>query len=154
MFPQTVTVVPLFILFTQVGLIDTHIGMGLVHSMLELPLAVWMMLGFFRDIPRDLEEAAMVDGDHWLGAFRKVIIPLVRPGLAATSILVLIASWNEFLFALILTRTEAQTLPIAVANQITQFDILYGRMMAASAISILPVLIFTLLVQRNLIPGG
>ena len=95
----------------------------------------------------------MVDGDHWLGAFRKVIVPLVRPGLAATSILVLIASWNEFLFSLILTRTEAQTLPIAVANQVTQFDILYGRMMAASAISIIPVLIFTLLVQRNLIRG-
>lgn len=153
MFPQTVTVVPLFIFFSQLGLLDTHIGLGLVHSMLDLPLAVWMMLGFFKDIPRDMEESALVDGDHWLGAFRKVVLPMVRPGMAATSVLVLIASWNEFLFALILTQADAQTLPIAVARQITQFDILYGRMMAASTIAMVPVLIFALLVQRHLIRG-
>jgi len=156
MFPPSVTVIPIYILFNQqilgFKLYDTQFGLGLVHAFVDVPLVVWIMLGFFREIPRDIEEAALVDGDSWLGAFRRQILPLAAPGLAATAILVAISSWNEFLFALILTQ-RSQTLPIAVAGQITQFDILYGNLMAGGVFAAIPVVIFALLVQRYIIRG-
>jgi multiple sugar transport system permease protein len=156
MFPPSVTVIPIYILFNQqilgFRLYDTQVGLGLVHAFVDVPLVVWIMLGFFREIPRDIEEAALVDGDSWLGAFRRHILPLAAPGLAATAILVAISSWNEFLFALILTQ-RSQTLPIAVAGQITQFDILYGNLMAGGVFAAIPVVVFALLVQRYIIRG-
>ena len=156
MFPPSVTVTPIYILFNQeilgLKLYDTQFGLGLVHAFVDVPLVVWIMLGFFREIPRDIEEAALVDGDSWLGAFRRQILPLAAPGLAATAILVAISSWNEFLFALILTQ-RSQTLPIAVAGQITQFDILYGNLMAGGVFAAIPVVVFALLVQRYIIRG-
>jgi multiple sugar transport system permease protein len=149
-------VIPLYVLFNReilgFRLYDTQVGLGLAHAFLELPLVIWIMLGFFREIPRDIEEAALVDGDNWLGAFHRQILPLAAPGLAATAILVAISSWNEFLFALVLTQ-RSQTLPIAVAGQITQFDILYGNLMAAGVFAAVPVVIFALLVQRHIIRG-
>jgi multiple sugar transport system permease protein len=156
MFPPSITVIPIYVLFNRelfgFKLYDTQLGLGLVHAFLELPLVIWIMLGFFRDIPRDIEEAALVDGDTWLGAFRRHILPLTAPGIAATAILVAISSWNEFLFALVLTQ-RAQTLPIAVAGQITQFDILYGNLMAGGVFAAAPVVIFALIVQRQIIKG-
>jgi len=156
MFPPSITVIPIYVLFNReifgFKLYDTQLGLGLTHAFLELPLVIWIMLGFFRDIPRDIEEAALVDGDTWLGAFRRHIIPLTAPGIAATAILVAISSWNEFLFALVLTQ-RSQTLPIAVAGQITQFDILYGNLMAAGVFAAAPVVIFALIVQRHIIRG-
>jgi multiple sugar transport system permease protein len=156
MFPPSVTVIPLYVLFNQellgVKLYDTPLGLGLAHAFIELPLVIWIMLSFFREIPRDIEEAALVDGANWLGAFWWQILPLAAPGLAATAILVAISSWNEFLFALVLTQ-RSQTLPIAVAGQITQFDILYGNLMAGGMLAAAPVLIFALLVQRYIIRG-
>ena len=156
MFPPSVTVIPIYVLFNReilgFKLYDTTIGLGLTHAFLEVPLVIWIMLGFFREIPRDIEEAALVDGDNWLGAFWRQIMPLAAPGLAATAILVAISSWNEFLFALVLTQ-RSQTLPIAVAGQITQFDILYGNLMAGGVFAAVPVVIFALLVQRYIIRG-
>ncbi len=153
MFPPVVTVIPLFVYYRDLGLLDSQLGLGLVHSFSEIPLVVWMMIGFFRDIPRDMEEAALVDGDHRLAVLRKIAIPLAAPGLAATFILVFISSWNEFLLALILTETRAQTLPIAVAAQITQFDVKYGNLMAAGVLATLPVLVLAMLAQRHLTRG-
>ena len=160
MFPPIVTVIPLFVWYNHYSLpfvhhklIDTWYGLGFVHAFSELPLVVWLMIGFFRDIPRDMEEAALVDGDSRLAVLFKVAIPLARPGLAATFILVFISSWNEFLYALILTRSEAQTLPIAVAGQITEFSIKYGNLMAAAVLTTVPVLVLALLAQRHLTRG-
>jgi len=157
MFPPIVTVIPIFVLYNRQffghRLLDTQIGLGLVDAFTELPFVMWMMIGFFRDIPRDMEDAGLVDGDSRFGVLRKIAIPLAAPGLAATFILVFIASWNEFLLALILTQTKAQTLPIAVAGQITQYDIKYGNMMAAGVITTLPVLVLALLAQRYLTRG-
>jgi multiple sugar transport system permease protein len=157
MFPPIVTVIPIFVIYNQTifgfRLLDTQIGLGLIDAFMELPFVIWMMIGFFRDIPRDMEEAGLVDGDSRFGVLRKIAIPLAAPGLAATFILVFIASWNEFLLALILTQTKAQTLPIAVAGQITQYDIKYGNMMAAGVITTVPVLILALLAQRHLTRG-
>jgi multiple sugar transport system permease protein len=157
MFPPIVTVIPIFVIYNRqifgMRLLDTQIGLALVDAFMELPFVIWMMIGFFRDIPRDMEEAGLVDGDSRFGVLRKIAIPLAAPGLAATFILVFIASWNEFLLALILTQTKAQTLPIAVAAQITQYDIKYGNMMAAGVITTVPVLILALLAQRHLTRG-
>ena len=156
MFPPSVTVIPIYVLFNRevfgFRLYDTALGLGLAHAFLELPLVIWIMYGFFREIPREIEEAALVDGDNWLGAFRRHVLRLAAPGLAATAILVAISSWNEFLFALVLTQ-RAQTLPIAVAGQITQFDILYGNLMAGGVFAAVPVVIFALIVQRYIIRG-
>ncbi len=161
MFPPIVTIIPIFVFYNKhfhvlgfdIHLLDTFIGLGLLHAFSELPLVIWMMIGFFRDIPRDMEEAALVDGDTRFAVMRKVAIPLARPGLAATFILVFISSWNEFLYALILTQSRAQTLPVAVAGQITQFDIKYGNLMAAGVLTTLPVLALALLAQRHLTRG-
>jgi multiple sugar transport system permease protein len=153
MFPPILSLIPLFIIYNRTGLLDTRVGLGLIHAWTELPLVIWMMIGFFRDIPRDMEEAALVDGDNRLGVLRKIAIPLAAPGLAATFILVFISSWNEFLFALVLTQSDAQTLPIAVAGQITQFEIRYGNLMAAGVLTTVPVLILALLTQRHLTRG-
>jgi multiple sugar transport system permease protein len=157
MFPPIVTVIPLFAFYNReilgYKLFDTQLGLGLIHGFMELPLVLWMMIGFFRDIPRDMEEAALVDGDSRLAVLRKVAIPLAAPGLAATFILVFISSWNEFLLALILTGSRSQPLPIAVASQIAQFDVRWGNMMAAGVITTVPVLVLALLTQRYLTRG-
>jgi multiple sugar transport system permease protein len=157
MFPPIVTVIPLFAFYNREffghKLFDTQLGLGLIHGFMELPLVLWMMISFFRDIPRDMEEAALVDGDSRLAVLRKIAIPLAAPGLAATFILVFIASWNEFLLALILTGSKAQTLPIAIAGQIGQYDVKWGNMMAAGVITTVPVLILALLTQRYLTRG-
>jgi multiple sugar transport system permease protein len=157
MFPPIVTVIPLFAFYNReilgFKLFDTQLGLGLIHGFIELPLVLWMMIGFFRDIPRDMEEAALVDGDSRFAVLRKIALPLAAPGLAATFILVFISSWNEYLLALILTGSKAQTLPIAVASQITQFDVLWGNMMAAGVITTIPVLVLALLTQRYLTRG-
>jgi multiple sugar transport system permease protein len=157
MFPPIVTVIPLFAFYNReifgYKLFDTRLGLGLIHGFMELPLVLWLMIGFFRDIPRDMEEAALVDGDSRLAVLRKIAIPLAAPGLAATFILVFISSWNEFLLALILTGSHAQTLPIAVASQIAQYDVKWGNMMAAGVITTVPVLVLALLTQRYLTRG-
>jgi multiple sugar transport system permease protein len=168
MFPPIVTVIPIFLFYHNTSipgfalgplhfggysLEDSRLGLGLVHAFTELPLVIWLMIGFFRDLPRDMEEAALIDGDSRLGVMRKIAIPLARPGLAATFILVFISSWNEFLLALILTQSHAKTLPLAVASQITQYDVKYGNLMAAGVLTTVPVLVLALLAQRHLTRG-
>ena len=107
------------------------------------------MRGFFAEVPRDLEEAAMVDGDSRLGALWRVVLPLVTPGLAATAVFCLIVSWNEFLFALVLTQTDdAMTLPVGIAGRVTQYGIKWGAMSAAAVVAMVPILAFALSVQK------
>jgi multiple sugar transport system permease protein len=145
-------VIPLPFLPDQLA--DTKMGLAFLHAFGELPLVIWMMIGFFRDVPRDMEEAALVDGDHRLAVLWKIAVPLAMPGIAATAILVFIASWNEFLYALIMMQSnDAITLPKAIAGQISQFNILYGNIMAAAVVTTIPVLILALLAQRHLTRG-
>ena len=154
MFPPIVTVVPLFLLMSDLQLLDTVAALVIVYTGFNLPFVVWMMRGFFREIPRELEEAARVDGDSRLGALRRVILPLVTPGLAATAVFCLIISWNEFLFALTLTQTDnAMTLPVAIAGRVTQYEIEWGVMSAAGVVAMVPILVFALAVQRYLVRG-
>jgi multiple sugar transport system permease protein len=154
MFPPIVTVVPLFLLMRDLRLLNTLVALVIVHTAFNLPFVVWMMRGFFREVPRDLEEAARIDGDSRLGALRRVVLPLVAPGLAATAIFCLIVSWNEFLFALTLAQTDvAMTLPVGIAGRVTQYEIKWGVMSAAGVVAMLPILVFALAVQRYLVRG-
>jgi multiple sugar transport system permease protein len=154
MFPPIVTAVPLFLLMSDLRLLDTTLSLIIVYTAFNLPFVVWMMRGFFKEIPRDLEEAARVDGDSRLGALWRVILPLAAPGLAATAVFCLIISWNEFLFALTLTQTDnAMTLPVGIAGRVTQYEIEWGVMSAAGVVAMIPILIFALAVQRYLVRG-
>lgn len=154
MFPAIVTAVPLFLIMRDLRLVNTRASLIIVYTAFNLPFVVWMMRGFFAEVPPDLEEAAMVDGDSRMGAFRRVVLPLVTPGLAATAIFCLIVSWNEFLFALILTQTdEAMTLPVGIAGRVTQYGIKWGAMSAAAVVAMIPILAFALSVQKYLVRG-
>ncbi|HKP37283.1 MAG TPA: carbohydrate ABC transporter permease [Pyrinomonadaceae bacterium] len=154
MFPAIVTAVPLFLIMRNVGLVNTRLSLVIVYTAFNLPFVVWMMRGFFAEVPRDLEEAAMVDGDSRLGAFWRVVLPMVMPGLAATAVFCLIVSWNEFLFALVLTQTDqAMTLPVGIAGRVTQYGIKWGAMSAAAVVAMVPILAFALSVQKYLVRG-
>jgi multiple sugar transport system permease protein len=154
MFPPIVTAVPLFLMMRDLRLLNTLTSLVIVYTALNLPFVVWMMRGFFRELPRELEEAAMVDGDSRLGALVRVILPLVTPGLAATAVFCLIVSWNEFLLALVLTQTDASmTLPVGIAGRVTQYEIKWGVMSAAGVVAMIPILAFAMAVQRYLVRG-
>jgi len=154
MFPPIVTAVPLFLMMRDLRLLNTLTSLVIVYTALNLPFVVWMMRGFFRELPRELEEAAMVDGDSRLGALVRVILPLVTPGLAATAVFCLIVSWNEFLLALVLTQTDASmTLPVGIAGRVTQYEIKWGVMSAAGVVAMIPILVFAMAVQRYLVRG-
>ncbi|HKR12853.1 MAG TPA: carbohydrate ABC transporter permease [Pyrinomonadaceae bacterium] len=154
MFPAIVTAVPLFLMMRDLRLLNTKAALIIVYTAFNLPFVVWMMRGFFDEVPRDLEEAALVDGDSRLGALVRVVLPLVSPGLAATAVFCLIVSWNEFLLALVLTQTDASmTLPVAIAGRVTQFEIKWGVMSAAGAVAIVPILVFAMAMQKYLVRG-
>jgi len=154
MFPAIVTAVPLFLMMRDLRLLNTRASLIVVYTAFNLPFVVWMMRGFFADLPRDLEEAALVDGDSRLGALVRVVLPLVAPGLAATAVFCLIISWNEFLFALVLTQTDAaMTLPVGIAGRVTQYEIKWGVMSAAAAVALVPILVFALALQKYLVRG-
>ena len=154
MMPAIVTAVPLFLIMRDLRLVNTRLSLVIVYTAFNLPFVVWMMRGFFAEVPRDLEEAAMVDGDSRLGAFCRIVLPLVTPGLAATAVFCLIVSWNEFLFALVLTQTDdAMTLPVGIAGRVTQYGIKWGAMSAAGVVAMVPILAFALAVQRYLVRG-
>jgi len=153
MAPPIAFTIPFFLAYTWLGLIDTVPGLALIYVTFNLSLVVWTMKGFFDAVPRSLEEAAWIDGAGLWSAFARVVLPLAGPGLAATAILCFILSWNDFFFALILTRTEAMTAPVAIVNfmQYTGFE--WGKIAAGGVSVMLPVLVFTLLVRRYLVSG-
>ena len=154
MFPAIVTAVPLFLMMRDLRLLNTRASLIIVYTAFNLPFVVWMMRGFFADLPRDLEEAALVDGDSRLGALVRVVLPLVAPGLAATAVFCLIISWNEFLFALVMTQTDAaMTLPVGIAGRVTQYEIKWGVMSAAASVALAPILVFALALQKYLVRG-
>jgi multiple sugar transport system permease protein len=154
MIPPIVTIVPLFIFFHFVGLVNTKTSLIIAYTTFNLPFVVWMMKGYFREIPRELEESAMVDGDTGFGAFWRIVLPLARPGLAATAIFCMILSWNELLFAVILTETaSSNTLPMGIAARITQFRIQWGEISAISIVALMPALIVAFILQKHLVRG-
>jgi ABC-type glycerol-3-phosphate transport system permease component len=154
MFPQIAIVSPLFLLLRSVRLINTYPGLVLPYLTFAMPLAVWLLVGYFRQLPAELEEAAMVDGASRLRAFREVIVPLALPGLAATAILTFVYSWNEFLFALSFTLgPERQTVPVAIALFRGQYQVPWGQVLAAAIVATAPVAVLVLAFQRRIVQG-
>ncbi|SES35031.1 multiple sugar transport system permease protein [Streptomyces sp. yr375] len=156
MFPVVSIVVPLLKLFTDIGWINTYQAMIVPSMSFVLPLAVWNLTTFFKQMPDELEEAAMIDGCTRGQAFRKVIIPLAAPGIFTTAIIAFIAAWNEFLIALSMTnRPSIQTAPVAISKftGATQFDIPFGSQMAAGVLVTVPLVIMVLVFQRRIVAG-
>jgi multiple sugar transport system permease protein len=153
MAPPVAMLIPFFILYRTLELQDTHLGLIIAHVAQNLAIIIWVMKGFFGDLPRELEEAGLVDGGgHWQ-AFRTIMLPLALPGIAATGILSFLFSWNEFLFALVLTDTRARTAPVGLQAFIGYQEVLWGQLSASATVMLLPVLIVLLLFQRQIIRG-
>ena len=151
--PPVAIILPIFLLFRGWGLYDTHVGLILIYTFMTLPLTVWMMYAYFRQLPRSLEEAALVDGASTRTVFLEIVLPMVTPGIAATAILCFLYAWNDFFFALILTRTNARTAPVAVVNFMNYEGWEWGRIAAGGTMIMLPVLVFSFLVRRYLVHG-
>jgi multiple sugar transport system permease protein len=155
-FPQIAIAAPLFKLWTDIGLYNTRIGLIIPYLTFALPLAIYILTSFFKEIPKDLEEAALVDGATHFQAFRKVVVPLAAPGLATAGILTFIAAWNEFLLATTLTSSpSARTVPAAIAffTGSTEFEVPLGTMSAASVVISIPLIILVLLFQKRIVAG-
>jgi multiple sugar transport system permease protein len=153
MLPPIAIVVPLYVLFSSLDWIDTRQALIVSYLTFTIPLSTWMMVGFFDDVPVELEEAAMIDGCSRFGALLRVSLPLAIPGMAATAILAFLYCWNEFLYAVILTGRNARTLPVTITSFMTNKSVLWGRIAASGSLVLIPVLIFALLAQRYLIRG-
>jgi multiple sugar transport system permease protein len=153
MVPSVSLGVPLFILMKNLGLLDTQVGLILAHTTLSVPLAVWLMAAFFESVPRDLEEAARMDGCTRFQAFRYAILPVVSGGIAITALFSFIASWNEFLYALLLTAERSVTAPIVIAQFKSAYGFDWGPMTALAALYSLPVILVTLILQKQIIGG-
>jgi multiple sugar transport system permease protein len=153
MFPPVAAALPLFLIFKQIKLLDTHLALIIANTVFTLPFVIWLLKGFFDDLPVELEEAALIDGcSHW-GAFTRVALPLVAPGLVATALFSFIFAWNEFMFALLLTRRTVRTLTIIVPSLVGGHEILWGEIAAIGTIAIIPGIVLALLLQRYLIRG-
>jgi trehalose/maltose transport system permease protein len=155
-FPQIAIAAPLFKLWSDIGIFNTWIGLIIPYLTFALPLTVYILVSFFREIPKDLEEAALVDGATHFEAFRKVVVPLAAPGLATAGILTFIGAWNEFLLAVTLTSSsKARTVPAAIAffTGATEHEVPYGSISAASVVISVPLIIMVLLFQKRIVAG-
>jgi multiple sugar transport system permease protein len=154
MFPAVLLLLPIFIALRVLGLYDTHAGLALAYTAFLLPVCIWMLKGFFDSIPPELEDAARIDGCTRAGAILRVVLPLARPGVAATAVLVAISAWNEFLFALMLTTSQGvRTWPVGLQLMVGEYQLPWGLLTAGGIISIAPILVFFALVQRHLVRG-
>lgn len=154
MFPQIAVVSPLYLGLRALGLIDTYLGLVLPYLIFALPLTVWLLTAFFRQLPGELEEAALIDGAGRLRAFREIILPLSAPGLATTAVLILIYCWNEFLFALSFTLgPERQTVPVAIALFRGQYQVPWGEILAGAVVATAPVVLLIFVFQRRVVRG-
>ena len=153
MTPPIVMVLPFFMIARYTNLSNTVIPIVIALSFFSVPFAVWMMRGFFQEISVSIEEAALIDGCTRFQALRKIILPLVLPGISATSILCALISWNEFLFSLVLTGKDTRTLPVLVNMFVSERNIEWGVMSAAAIVIVLPMVIFGMIVQNDLVRG-
>ncbi|MGG1676134.1 carbohydrate ABC transporter permease [Neobacillus sp. NRS-1170] len=154
MFPQIATITPIFIFLKNLGLTNSYLGLIIPYTTFTLPLSIWILVTFFRKIPMDLEEAAKIDGASLMQTYWKVIMPLAVPGIFTTAILVFIACWNEFFFALTLNTDEKyKTVPVGIAMFQGQFTIPWGEIAAATVVVSVPLVIMVLIFQRRIVSG-
>ena len=154
MLPPIAVLVPMYVLFSKLGLATTRFSVVLAYTTFSLPLVVWIMRGYFEDLPVELEESALIDGASRFGTFVHIILPLARPGLVAVSILCLQLAWNDFLFAAVLTNNATQTLPVMMAAfNAGDSGMDWGGLTASGMLVILPVIVFSFVAQRHLVAG-
>ena len=153
-FPAVAIIAPLFIQYTQLGLINTYASVIITDTVFALPLTIWILVAFFRELPRDLEDAAKVDGATTMQAFQKVIVPLAAPGVFTTAILTFIYAWNEFLFAnTFLFDRSTQPVTVVIPNFATIYTVDYGAQGAAAVVVTVPLVIMVLIFQRRIVSG-
>jgi len=145
--------VPWFIIFSELNLVGSYTALILAHLTVALPLIVWLMIGFFEDVPQELEDAAFIDGANRFELFLKVALPVVKPGIATAGILSFIQSWNTFMYSVVLSNSETRTLPVAVFGFLSYGGFDWGSLTAAATVITLPVLVLTLLIQRHIVSG-
>jgi sorbitol/mannitol transport system permease protein len=153
MLPVVGALIPLIVIYKHLGLVDSRFGMILLYGAANLPLVIWMMRSFFADLPKEILEAGVVDGAGVLRIMLRLVIPLTAPGLAATALLSLIFSWNEFLLAVNLTSANAGTLPVFISSFQTSEGLFFAKMSAASSLAVAPVILAGWLAQRSLVRG-
>lgn len=154
MFPSIMLLVPYYTVLKTIGLLNTYLGIILVYVSINIAFCTWMMMGYFRSLPTDLDEAAIVDGCNRWQVFWKIILPLTLPGLASVAIYAFITGWNEYMFASILTTTDSmKTITIGIAELNGQYKVLWNDMMAASIIASLPLIILYMFMQKYFISG-
>ena len=151
--PPAALLVPLFVLFTTLHLIDTQIAVIITLMCFGLPFVIWMMSGFFSELPRELDEAALVDGCSRIGSLFRVILPISVSGLVVTGIFVVLGGWNEFLIPLVLTENNAEPIAVAIQSYVAGFNVQWGPLFAASTLAFLPVVIMGIFAQRYLTRG-
>ena len=148
-----VLALPFFLIVRNIGLLDTHLVLILVYLTFNLPIVIWICTDQFRSIPYDLNEAALLEGASQWRVFRSICLPLAMPGVAVSAIFSFIFSWNELMYALILTRSEAKTAPAMAVSFMEGYDLPYGKIMATSTLIVIPVLIFALIASKQLVRG-
>jgi multiple sugar transport system permease protein len=153
MFPGIVIIIPLFIVLSRLGLIDTYAGLVVVYLSFVLPIVIWVLKGFFEAIPPELEKAAAIDGASTWQTFTRIVLPISLPPLFATGIFAFIESWNEFMFAIILTRLHTKTVPIAISEFSGQYQTQVGQMVAAAALASVPVILLAVVFRRSILMG-
>jgi len=153
MLPPVVVVIPLFLMYRALHLFDTHFGLILLYTTFNVSFATWLMKGFIDEIPKEYEEAAMVDGYSRFKAFVKIVLPQAVTGIAATAVFCLITAWNEFAFALVMTRQKAITAPPSLASRMGSSGVEWGQIAAGTFIFLLPVVVFTFIMRKHLLRG-
>jgi len=152
MFPSIMLLIPFYKIIQTLGLINTHTALIMTYISFTIPFCSWMMMGYFQSIPKELDEAAAIDGSGRFRTFYQIVLPLALPGVAATAIYSFITGWNEYMFALVLTQSETmKTVPVGIGQLIGQYKVMWNDMMAASLVAIIPLIIIFLFFQRFLI---
>ncbi|WP_435620715.1 carbohydrate ABC transporter permease [Thermoanaerobacterium thermosulfurigenes] len=154
MFPGTSIIIPIFDLFKRLGLYDNHLGLILMYGTITLPFSIWMLYGYFRNIPKELHEAAIIDGCSHFGIFTKIVLPMARPGIAAVGVYSFLSAWNEYLYGLILISTETKyVISVGLAHFITEFGTYWNQMSAGAVLVVIPTIIMFIILGKNLIEG-
>jgi multiple sugar transport system permease protein len=153
--PAIALVIPIYVLYSKVGFVNNYLGLILLYTVFYIPFAVWLMIGFLRDVPQEIEEAALIDGCSRLQALLRVVLPVIVPGLAVVALFAFITTWNEFLFAVILTGAETRTMMVLVASYTTgsPTDTFYGEASASVVMGIIPAFLVAFALQRYLVKG-
>lgn len=154
MIPVVALAIPLFAVFSNIGLLDTLTALVLTHTAAKLPVAIWLLIGFVQDLPKELEESARMDGASTFRVLVQIVTPLIAPGIGASAVITFLFTWNDLLIALTLTSSEAaQTLPVGLTNFVSQYGIDWGAMSAAGVLMVIPALIFVWFAQGLLVKG-